>query len=342
MKKIIVLILVIMILSFSLLSGQDEIIKEVRQLYNQKNFAEALKVIEKGLAELKDNSQLIKWKFYTLMKLKRYDDALAHIEKNVTDPSELAGAKFLIFKQQGKYEQALEMALEKEKNSKRKSPWGCFDLIELYIKLNKTEKALDWLDEAINRGFISFMFLFQDDFAPIQNEDRFKKAVATIKAKIGIDQMAKDFSVTLLNGETFTLSGQKGKVVLIDFWATWCGPCMRALPHINEIGRDYGHDGDLFIIAGNTWERSVGEERLAAVAAKWTELGMTIPYYLDAERGADGPHAVDEFGVTGIPSTFLLGPGGKLLFRKTGMGGEADVLDLRQKIDYALSLIPES
>jgi len=305
MKKIIVLILVIMILSFGLLSGQDEIIKEVRQLYKQKNFAEALKVIEKGLADLKDNSQLIKWKFYILMKLKRYDDALAHIEKNVTDPSELAGAKFLIFKQQGKYEQALEMALEKEKNSKRKSPWGCFDLIELYIKLNKTEKALDWLDEAINRGFISFMFLFQDDFAPIQNEDRFKKAVATIKAKIGIDQMAKDFSVTLLNGETFALSGQKGKVVLIDFWATWCGPCRTEIPTLKKYYSELNSKG--FEIIGISLDSE--REKLDAYIEK-EKLGWKISFSGKAWKN----ETAQLYGVNSIPSYWLIDKKGVLRY----------------------------
>ncbi|MCP4550032.1 MAG: TlpA family protein disulfide reductase [bacterium] len=206
-----------------------------------------------------------------------------------------------------------------------------FELLATKAKLTDEEVA-QWL-ELSGQDESSFMANLEGTYAKAQ------AALFADYEKHALRFDAPEATFTDITGESFTLSSLKGKVVLIDFWATWCGPCMRALPHINEIGKDYGHDGELFIIPANTWERSIGEARKEAAAAKWTELGMNIPYYLDADRGEDVPHAVDDFGVTGIPSTFLLGPSGKLLFRKTGMGGEADVADLRSKIDYAISLI---
>jgi peroxiredoxin len=305
MKKIIVLIFVIIILTFGLFSGQEEIIKEVRQLYNQKNFTEALKVIEKGLVEIKDSSQLIKWKFYTLMELKRYDDALVHVEKNITDPADLAGAKFYIFKQQGKYEKALEMALEKEKSAKRKSPWSCFDLIELYIKLNNKEKAMDWLDEAVKRGFISFMFLYEKDFALIQNEDRFKKAVDTMKARIGIDQAAKDFSVKMLNGDTFTLSEKKGQVILIDFWATWCGPCRAEIPNLKQYYAELNARG--FEIIGVSLD---SDRQKLDTFVKSEELPWKISFSGQAWKD----ETAKLYGVNSIPSYWLIDKKGVLRY----------------------------
>ncbi len=303
MKKTIILILFVLILSLGLISGQNEIIQEVRQLYSQKNFAKALELIEKGLIDFKDNSQLVKWKFYTLMELKHYDEALTHVEKHLTDPVELSSAKLHIFKQQGKYQQALEMGLEKEKNSKRKSPWSCFDLIELYIKLNNTEKALDWLDEAVNRGFISFLFLYEKDFALIQNKDRFKKAVDKIKAKIGIDQPAKDFSVKLLDGEMFTLSRQKGKVVLIDFWATWCRPCLVGIPDLKKYYMELNPRG--FEIIGISLDNN--QEKLNTYIKK-ENLEWKMAYSDQAWKD----ETAKLYGVNSIPSYWLVDKKGVL------------------------------
>ena len=64
------------------------------------------------------------------------------------------------------------------------------------------------------------------------------------------DGRIKDFSITCLDGSTFSLSGQKEKVVVINLWATWCIPCINELPDLDRIQREY--EGDVTVIAIHT------------------------------------------------------------------------------------------
>lgn len=63
---------------------------------------------------------------------------------------------------------------------------------------------------------------------------------------------APDFEIELINGESFKLSDQRGKIVLINIWASWCGPCVAEMPDIDQLAKDYADD--LVIIGVNCGE----------------------------------------------------------------------------------------
>jgi len=139
-----------------------------------------------------------------------------------------------------------------------------------------------------------------------------------------------------MDGVSLGLEELAGKVVLLDFWATWCGPCKMALPGIDKMVPEFVEGGDFVVIPANTWERVSGDERKAAAEATWAELGLSLPIYFDKTRD-EGRPAVEAFGVSGIPTSFLIGKDGKILFKTIGYGGEAGELELKYKIEWALS-----
>lgn len=98
-------------------------------------------------------------------------------------------------------------------------------------------------------------------------------------------------------GRPLTLENLRGQAVMLEFWATWCGPCVAAWPHVQEIHEEYGEKG-LVVIA-------LSSEDDATVSAFIDQNGYTVPT-------AAGSTAGGAYGVSGIPRTFLIDPSGKV------------------------------
>lgn len=142
-------------------------------------------------------------------------------------------------------------------------------------------------------------FLSQDKSNPDLRERaaRYAENVELARAR-----MAPPFSLTTLDGEHLSLDSLNGKVVLIDFWATWCGPCREALPHIQKIAKKF--EGQPLVVISISLDKD---------DAKWRDFvgknGMTWLQYRDGYF--TGPIAT-RFGVTAIPSTFTIDADGVL------------------------------
>lgn len=107
-------------------------------------------------------------------------------------------------------------------------------------------------------------------------------------------------------GEPFTLERYKGKVVLIDFWATWCGPCIDELP--NVIAAYDKHHAAGFEILGISLDKEGDGAKLAAFTK---ERKMPWPQFFDGKFWDN--QLVKQYGITAIPATFLLDGEGKIL-----------------------------
>jgi len=118
------------------------------------------------------------------------------------------------------------------------------------------------------------------------------------------------FAVETIDGQRMSLDDLQGKVVLIDFWATWCGPCMAALPHIRSIAKKF--EGQPLVVLSISVDTN---------QAKWKEFvaknEMTWPQAFDG--GFNGKVA-RAFGVHAIPNTFTVDADGVLQDEHTGDG----------------------
>jgi peroxiredoxin len=256
MKKLIVMTVIVSFLVIWLgTAGADtdskEWLQRIYRLYGDKQYLEALKAIEDALKALGSSNELLQLKYNIMVKLKRYDEALAFINgeiKKSGESEELLAAKYNLLFLQGNLVEALKVARKKDKLAKSKSPWDCMNIMHVYLRMGSKNDALDWLQEAVSRGFISYRLLQDKKYALLEREKRFYEIIENIKLSIGLGYPAKNFKVKLLGGEDFSLANQRGKVVLIYFWAYWCEPCKQEMPLLDKIYREFKDKG-LEIIA---------------------------------------------------------------------------------------------
>jgi peroxiredoxin/outer membrane lipoprotein-sorting protein len=109
---------------------------------------------------------------------------------------------------------------------------------------------------------------------------------------------APDFTLDAMDGKPVTLSDMKGSVVVLDFWATWCGPCVMAMPHLDKVYKDMKEDG-LKVYAVNLRE---GPEK---VKNFMETKGLSLPVLYDKEG-----EVAKQYGVQGIPTQVIIGKDG--------------------------------
>jgi len=118
--------------------------------------------------------------------------------------------------------------------------------------------------------------------------------------------VAPAFALPTAKGDTVALDQMKGKVVYVDFWASWCGPCRRSFPWLNEMLSKYGSKG--FAVVGvNVDKKHADAEKFLAV----TPATFTVVY----DEAGTTPSA---YGVKGMPSSYLVDGNGRIAYVERG------------------------
>lgn len=147
-------------------------------------------------------------------------------------------------------------------------------------------------------------------------------------AKPGAD--APVASLAGLDGKQVDLASLRGKAVVIDFWASWCGPCRRGLPLLQQYYEEVRANDRVAVFAVNVWEQCKPEELVAKVRESCDKLKLTVPVLLDRDGSFIG-----KYGFQGIPATIVIGPDGKLVSSHMGFAQDM-VAMLRADVAKAL------
>ncbi|MDB4925558.1 redoxin domain-containing protein [Mucilaginibacter sp.] len=145
--------------------------------------------------------------------------------------------------------------------------------------------------------------------------------------KTMLNQPSPAFALQDFDGKTVSLADLKGKTVVVDFWATWCGPCKASFPGMQKAVNKYKDDPNVVFLFVDTWE-SV-EDYIPGVK-KFIEDNKYTFHVLFDEKNADGRQAkvVSAFGVSGIPTKFVIDKDGVIRFKYVGYSGSDEkVLD---------------
>ncbi len=296
----------------------------------EKKFAE----VQKTLADLKPTDDTAKATIAAMQtQLKRFGDQLAVQKLSLADIEKELDAKPDDAAVVGKYIQKLMMDLSMKARSE---PAAASDALkagkERLTKLQESTK-----DEAIKTQIEQSM----RNFASIERQIEGAKKLAEL---VGKDAAPLEVEAWV-NGAALTDADLKGKVVLLDFWAVWCGPCIATFPHLIEWNEQYGDKG--LVIVGltryynMTWDDTAGRATRSTEmvpAEKENEMLMKFAehhklHHRFAIQKKEGKMD-DYYAVSGIPHVVVIDQEGKVRIVRVGSGPQnaKDISDMLAKL----------
>ena len=172
------------------------------------------------------------------------------------------------------------------------------------LDVNRDKEHFIKVREGLKNNF-SHTYYYKMVDQQIQKTNQAKRERPTPNTKYSAGMEAPEIAMKNPQGETLRLSDLRGKVVMIDFWASWCGPCRRENPHVVEAYKKYQADGfEIFSVSldkqVNKWEDAIAKD------------GLLWPYHVSDLQGWQNG-AAQNYGVSSIPHTVLLGRDGKII-----------------------------
>ncbi len=226
------------------------------------------------------------------------------------------GSLVLVFDGATKLQKATRAAL---------TPEGAPEGFVISVTMKVTNTVADKLEKAIafekgSRTAVASVM----DFAPAGGQE----APPELKVKEG--DVAPTAKLGTLDGKEIDLSSYKGKVIVLDFWATWCGPCKMGLPLLQKFADSMKSNDKVVVHPVNIWERVAPAERNKTVGTFWTDAKYTMVTLVDADNGL-----ATAYGFNAIPSMVIIGTDGKIAKIHTGFDPEL-VANLTKEVNELL------
>ncbi|PTX42193.1 peroxiredoxin [Christiangramia gaetbulicola] len=225
--------------------------------------------------------------------------------------------------------------------------------VQYLIEAEKFEKAQEKAEEFIadNRANAEMTDYLKTAYAENDNSEEFETYLARLEEKATtkaredlkknmLSEKTEDFELTDLEGNTVKLSDLRGKTVILDFWATWCGPCKQSFPGMQKAVEEYSDNENVEFLFVNTWEN--GDSRKRDVSEFIEENNYSFHVLMD-EPVAEGSReftTTSNFGINGIPTKIIVGPEGKVNFKKVGYSGNNE--KMLKEISLMIELTQES
>jgi len=184
---------------------------------------------------------------------------------------------------------------------------------QLYAKVNGSDAGIDAELEKLRKA------------AEARELDEYKAQLVNKAAPAGISFKSLD------GAQTTTLDSYKGKVLFLNFWATWCGPCRVELPHFQKAYEAMNSDSRVAFLAVST-DTGPGEQKIPEFIANGK---YTFPIAL-------GSDALAKFGYRGIPALAVIGPDGNIRFERTGFDPSHDMTEEFQRFVTLLTAPAEA
>lgn len=138
-----------------------------------------------------------------------------------------------------------------------------------------------------------------------------------------------DFEIVTLDGEYLTSDDLRGRVVLFDFWGTWCAPCVRAVPHLRSLNRKLSRESFLMLSVSNDNDEGVVRQFVA-------EHKMSWPQYVD-----DNGELIRPLGIETYPTYVLVDPNGVIIYRRSGWSSQIE-LEVSREARKALKALRQA
>lgn len=252
---------------------------------------------------------------------------------------------------QGKLTEAekwVELAYENDKKAD-------FSLKKSYIavQMNKKEygKAFSVLEEIFRKGMGTEIMKAQlkEAYININGSDKgfdkylngLLKEAANKQKKEVLNRMVNEpaplFTLKNMKGEEVSLAALKGKVVILDFWATWCGPCKSSFPAMQKAANKYKDNANVIFLFINTWESS--KNPLPEVKKFIEEHNYNFNVLFDLKDPVSKKcEVVVSYGAKGIPAKYIIDKEGNIRFKLVGFSGsdEQVVNEISEMIDILL------